>query len=112
MFVFFFQLVIFLSFFFLSFTNFLSFFFFFFFFFFVTIGVVSDLSAGVLKECSSEIAPVLAYIFNESLAQGAVPDDWRLANVTPVFKRGKNTMLLITDRCRSRASAAKPWSIY
>ena len=47
------------------------------------------LSARVLKECSSEIAPVLAYTFNEFLAQGAVPDDWRLANVTPVFKKGK-----------------------
>ena len=33
------------------------------------------LSTGALKECSSEIAPVLTYIFNESLAQGAVPDD-------------------------------------
>ena len=69
------------------------------------------LSARVLKECSSEIAPVLAYIFNESLAQGAVPDDWRLANITLVFKKGENTMLLITDQCRSSASAAKPWSI-
>ena len=28
------------------------------------------LSARVLKECSSEIAPSLAYIYNESLAQG------------------------------------------
>ena len=34
------------------------------------------LSARVLKECSSEIAPILAYIYNESLAQGNVPDDW------------------------------------
>ena len=47
------------------------------------------LNARVLKECSSEIAPVLAYIFNESLAQGTVPDDWRLANVSPVFKKGE-----------------------
>ena len=46
------------------------------------------LSARVLKECSSEIAPVLTYIFNESLAQFAVPDDWRQANVAPVFKKG------------------------
>ena len=29
------------------------------------------------------------YIFNESLAQGAVPDDWRQANVAPVFKKGE-----------------------
>ena len=48
-----------------------------------------SLSAKVLKECSSEIAPVLTYIFNESLAQGAVPDDWRQANIAPVFKKGE-----------------------
>ena len=47
------------------------------------------LSARVLKECSSEIAPILTYIFNESLAQGAVPDDWRQAYVAPVFKKGE-----------------------
>ena len=48
-------------------------------------------SARVLKECSSEIAPVLTYIFSESLAQGAVPDDWRQANVANrlVFKKGE-----------------------
>ena len=46
-------------------------------------------SARVLKECSSEISPVLALIYNESLAQGTVPDDWRQANVAPVFKKGE-----------------------
>ena len=35
------------------------------------------LSARVLKECSSEIAPILAFICNESIAQGTVPDDSR-----------------------------------
>ena len=33
-------------------------------------------SARVLKECSSETAPILTLINNESLAQGTVPDDW------------------------------------
>ena len=47
------------------------------------------LSARVLKECSSEIAPILACIYNESLAQGAVPDDWRQANVASIFKKGE-----------------------
>ena len=47
------------------------------------------LSARVLKECSSEIAPILACIYNKSLAQGAVPDYWRQANVAPVFKKGE-----------------------
>ena len=47
------------------------------------------LSARVLTECSSEIAPILALIYNESLAQGTVTDDWRQANVAPIFKKGE-----------------------
>ena len=47
------------------------------------------LSARVLKECSSEIAPILALIYNETIAQGTVPDDWRQANVAPIFKKGE-----------------------
>ena len=46
------------------------------------------LSVRVLKECSSEMAPILALIYNKSLAQGTVPDDWRQANViltSPIF---------------------------
>ena len=49
----------------------------------------NGLDARVLKECSSEIAPLLAFIYNESLAQGTVPDDWRQANVAPVYKKGE-----------------------
>ena len=48
-----------------------------------------DLSARVLKECSSEITPILALIYNESLTQGTVPDDWRQANVAPIVKKGE-----------------------
>ena len=47
------------------------------------------LSARVLNECSSEIAPTLTLIYNESLAQGTVPDDWRQANVAPVVLKGE-----------------------
>ena len=47
------------------------------------------LSAMVLKECSSEIAHILDFIYNESLAQGTVPDDWRRANMAQVFKKGE-----------------------
>ena len=47
------------------------------------------LNARVLKECSNEISPILALIYNESLARGEVPDEWRQANVSPVFKKGE-----------------------
>ena len=46
------------------------------------------LSARVLKECSSETI-YKRQIYNESLAHGTVPDDWRQANVAPVFKEGE-----------------------
>ena len=41
----------------------------------------------VIKECSNEISPILALIFNEPLAQGDVPDEWRQANVSLVLKK-------------------------
>ena len=47
------------------------------------------LNARVLKECSNEISPILALIYNESLARGEVPDEWRQANLSPVFKKGE-----------------------
>ena len=66
------------------------------------------LSARVLKECSSEIVPILTLIYNESLAQGTVPDDLRQANVAPIFKKGEkyNTEQIIA-RCRLHPSVAK-----
>ena len=33
------------------------------------------LNARVLKECSNEISPILALIFNETFARGDVPDE-------------------------------------
>ena len=45
------------------------------------------LNARVHKECSNEIPPILALIYNESLARGDVPDEWRQANASPVFKK-------------------------
>ena len=41
------------------------------------------LNARVLKECSTQISPILALIYNESLAQGNVPDDWRTRKCIP-----------------------------
>ena len=64
------------------------------------------LNARVLKECSNEISPILTLIFNESLAWGDVPDEWRQANVSPIFKKGEKYDAA-TDRCCSQASAAK-----
>eukprot|EP00061_Rhincodon_typus_P009021 g32165.t1 len=42
----------------------------------------------LLLETREEIAGDLAEIFNISLVIHEVPDDWRVANVVPLFKKG------------------------
>ena len=42
----------------------------------------------VLKEIAEEIVEALAVIFQESLDAGRAPEDWKVANVTPLFKKG------------------------
>ena len=47
------------------------------------------LSPRILKETAIEIAPALTAIFRSSLTSGNVPEDWRTAYVTPVYKKGE-----------------------
>ena len=46
------------------------------------------LSPMVLRELSSIIAPALQRIFSKSLSSHQVPEDWKKALVTPIFKKG------------------------
>ena len=43
----------------------------------------------VLKEVGKEISPALCIIFNTSMAEGSLPEDWLMANVSPIYKKGK-----------------------
>ncbi|CAM5113746.1 unnamed protein product, partial [Eretmochelys imbricata] len=43
----------------------------------------------VLKELADVIAEPLAIIFENSWQSGEVPDNWKKANVVPIFKKGK-----------------------
>ncbi len=47
-----------------------------------------DISPKILKEAAEEIAPVLAQIFQESLDTGDLPEDWLLANISALYKKG------------------------
>jgi len=46
------------------------------------------LSSSFLKEVEVVIVEPLVMILRKSLEDGVVPLDWRVANVTPIFKEG------------------------
>ena len=46
-----------------------------------------NIPAIQLKTCAEE----LAFIFQQTLDQNKVPDDWKTALVTPVLKKGKHS---------------------
>lgn len=48
--------------------------------------------ASLLKCCAKELSTKLADIFNESLRTGYVPDVYKVASVTPIFKGGDATL--------------------
>ena len=67
-----------------------------------------DKSAGpdevysrTLWEAREEIAGPLAEIFEQSIVTGEVPEDWSVANVVPLFKKG----------CREKSGNYRPVSL-
>jgi hypothetical protein len=46
----------------------------------------------ILIELQDAISPALAIIFQKSLDEGVVPQDWKEANVTPIFKKGAKSV--------------------
>ncbi|KAK4825273.1 hypothetical protein QYF61_026074 [Mycteria americana] len=48
-----------------------------------------EIHPRVLKELAEELTKPLSIIYQQSWLTGEVPADWRLANVTPIFKKGR-----------------------
>ena len=46
------------------------------------------ISARLIRECADLICVPICDIFNQSISQGKLPEDWKSAGVTPLFKQG------------------------
>ena len=46
------------------------------------------IAARVMRETAVDLAPVLTTIFKHSINTESVPEDWKKANVIPIFKKG------------------------
>ena len=47
-----------------------------------------NISGFVIKNCAVSIAYPLSLLFNLSFNTGQLPEEWKLANIVPVFKKG------------------------
>ena len=51
------------------------------------------ISPRLLKETAHRISPSLSTLFNQSLDSGSLPEEWKLVNIIPVFKKGDKSFV-------------------
>ncbi|XP_045541899.1 uncharacterized protein LOC123723365 [Papilio machaon] len=51
-----------------------------------------DIPSVVLNKCSEVLSDDIAKIMNKSLKDGLVPEDWKRANVVPIYKKGNKLL--------------------
>ena len=47
-----------------------------------------DIPGKLLKSCAHELHEVFTILFQKSLDLGEIPDDWKIAHIFPLFKKG------------------------
>ena len=52
---------------------------------------LDNIPCNLLKIAAEIVSPSLTYIFNLSLETGIFPQDWKIAKVSPIFKKGDKT---------------------
>ena len=52
---------------------------------------IDNIHPRILKELSLEISDFITNLYNHSLASDQLPEDWKLSNVTVLFKKGSRS---------------------
>ena len=51
-----------------------------------------ELHPRVLKELATELVPIFAHLFQQSIDSGDIHKEWTLANISPLFKKGDRSL--------------------
>ena len=51
-----------------------------------------ELHPRVLEELATELGPVFAHLFQQSIDTGEIPKEWSLANICPLFKKSDRSL--------------------
>ena len=51
-----------------------------------------ELHPRVLKELATELGPVFAHLFQQSIDTSEIPKEWPLANICPLFKKSDRSL--------------------
>ena len=51
-----------------------------------------EIHPSILKNLSSELSSVISHIFQQSLDTGSIPDDWKKANISPIYKKSDRSI--------------------
>lgn len=46
----------------------------------------------VLRELTTDLAPMISHLFQQSITSGHIPTDWKRANVCPIFKKNDTSL--------------------
>ena len=52
---------------------------------------LDNIPARFVSDAAEQITPSIAHIINNSITQGKVPQEWKVAKVTPLYKKGNKT---------------------
>ena len=68
-----------------------------------------ELHPKVLKELVSELDPMFAHLFQQSVDTGEIPKEWSLANIFPLYKKGDRSLAC---NYRPVSLTCIPWANY